>query len=164
MCSLSRTLSGTTPLKMLNGYRFSLFLNQFYALNWFRNIQKVPIIVGTVLISDRLTQSTGRAVNCPVSSRDIQFFPFLSTFYVSLASKRFKSTRFPILRELFPSPPRDILPQPANFRLYHYFSQEVADGRWVHRGIPKVVDNIHHINVSLPLLSQPTIILSSLGD
>ncbi|CAB3411249.1 unnamed protein product [Caenorhabditis bovis] len=31
-------------------------------------------------------------------------------------------------------------------RIYHHFGKQVGEGVWTHRGIPPVVDNIHHLN------------------
>nr|CDJ90340.1 Amylo-alpha-1 domain containing protein [Haemonchus contortus] len=31
-------------------------------------------------------------------------------------------------------------------RVYHHFGREVGEGKWISRGIPEVVDNIHHCN------------------
>ncbi|RCN31732.1 putative glycogen debranching enzyme [Ancylostoma caninum] len=31
-------------------------------------------------------------------------------------------------------------------RVYHHFGKEVSEGKWTHRGVPQVVDSIHHTN------------------
>ncbi|EYB99073.1 hypothetical protein Y032_0125g1273 [Ancylostoma ceylanicum] len=31
-------------------------------------------------------------------------------------------------------------------RVYHHFGKEVSEGKWTHRGVPEVVDSIHHTN------------------
>ncbi|KAK6735058.1 hypothetical protein RB195_018326 [Necator americanus] len=31
-------------------------------------------------------------------------------------------------------------------RVYHHFGKEVSEGKWESRGVPAVVDNVHHIN------------------
>ncbi|KIH44203.1 hypothetical protein ANCDUO_25778, partial [Ancylostoma duodenale] len=33
-------------------------------------------------------------------------------------------------------------------RVYHHFGKEVGEGKWTHRGVPEVVDSVHHTNVS----------------